>query len=140
MSRLAILFLRTSLVFFLIGMTIGTVGLGDPTWMTRERVVAHTHLLLVGWLLNTVIGVAWWMFPRIPGTVAGPAWVVAGWATLNGGLALRVTTDLFFGGTPDAPPVVRWTSAVLQLLGAALLAVALWRRVRLPQQRPRSSP
>ena len=132
MTPTAILFLRTAIVMFVIGMGIGAIGLAEPSWMTHERSVSHTHLLLVGWLLNTVFGVAWWMFPRIPGTVARARWVVAGWALLNGGLLLRVGLDLFFGGTIDAPAAVRWLSASLQLGGALLLAVLIWRRVREP--------
>ncbi|MBM3139000.1 MAG: cbb3-type cytochrome c oxidase subunit I [Chloroflexi bacterium] len=140
MNRVAIVFLQTALVFFVAGMVVGAVGLGAPAWMTHERSVAHAHLLLVGWLMNTVIGVAWWMFPRIPGTVAGPAWVLTGWGMLNGGLLLRVGLDLFGGdgGMAAAPPALRWSSALLQLGGALLLAAAIARRVRPPSQRPRT--
>jgi hypothetical protein len=66
-------FLRTSLLMLVAGIGIGAAGLAEPAWMTHERSVSHTHLLLVGWLINMVIGVAWWMFPRAPGTVAPPA-------------------------------------------------------------------
>ncbi len=136
MSGLAILFLRTGLAFFVAGMVIGAIGLAEPSRLTHGRRVSHTHLLLVGWLLNTVIGVAWWMFPRLPGTVAAPRFVLAGWAALNGGLLLRAVTDLAFGGMIGAPIPVRWGSAALQLGGAVLLAALLWRRVRPPARRP----
>lgn len=139
MNAPAILFLRTALAMFVAGMAIGAVGLVDVGWMTHSRIVAHTHLLLVGWLLNTVFGVAWWMFPRIPGTVARAGWVIAGWAALNGGLLLRVGVDLTGERFAEAPLAVRAASAALQFGGAALLAALVWRRVRPPSTRPRSA-
>ena len=137
MTPVSILFLRTGLLMLVGGMAIGAAGLIEPSWMTHERAVTHTHLLLVGWLLNTVIGVAWWMFPRLPGTVAPSRLVVAGWAALNAGLLLRAGVDLSAGGMPQAPVLLRWISAVLQTGGIALLAALLWRRVRAPSARPR---
>ncbi len=94
MPLVARVFLRTALLMLVAGIGIGAAGLAEPAWMTHERSVTHTHLLLVGWLINMVIGVAWWMFPRLPGTVAPVPWVFAGWAALNGGLLLRVALDL----------------------------------------------
>ena len=137
MPPVSLLFLRTSLIMLVSGIAIGSAGLAEPAWMTPERSVSHTHLLLVGWLINTVLGVAWWMFPRVPGTVAPTAWVVAGWAALNGGLLPRVGVDLLGDGMTTAPAAVRWTSAGLQLAGITLLAAMLWWRVRGPSARPR---
>jgi hypothetical protein len=140
MTPVSILFLRTAILMLVAGIAIGAAGLAEPSWMTHERSVTHTHLLLVGWLLNTVIGVAWWMFPRVPGTVAPARVVVGGWAALNAGLLLRVVVDLFGGGMPDAHASVRWSSAALQTGGIVLLAVLLWRRVRGPSSRQRVQP
>lgn len=137
MPPVSMLFLRTGLVMLVAGVGLGTLGLAQPDWMTPGWRTSHTHLLLVGWLMNTVIGVAWWMFPRIPGTMAPAPVVVAGWAALNGGLLLRVSVELFGDGMMVAPPPVRWTSALLQFGGILLLAALMWRRVRAPSSRPR---
>jgi hypothetical protein len=139
MTRTAMLFLRTALAMLVAGMALGAAGLIDPGWLTGPRRVAHTHLLLVGWLVNTVVGVAWWMFPRLPGTVAPSGVVVAGWAALNGGLLLRAGYDLLGNGAAVAPELLRWAMALSQLGGASVLAWALWRRVRPPSLRPRDS-
>ena len=138
MPPVARLFVRTSLLMLVAGAAIGAVGLAEPSWLTRERSLTHTHLLLVGWLLNFVLGVAWWMFPRIAGTVARAGWPVAGWAMLNAGLLLRAAVDLFGGGMLGAPAPVRWAAAVLQVAGITLMAALLWRRARGPSNRPRS--
>ena len=131
------LFIRTSLLMLLSGIAIGAIGLAEPSWMTHERSVAHTHLLLVGWLINMVVGVAWWMFPRIPGTVAPAPWMVAGWGAMNSGMLLRVAVDVFGDGMTAAPAATRWTSAALQLGGITLVVALLWWRVRAPSSRPR---
>jgi len=135
MPPVARLFVRTSLLMLVAGIGIGAIGLAEPSWLTRERSITHAHLLLVGWLLNFVLGVAWWMFPRIAGTVAHWAWPTAGWAMLNAGLVLRSAVDLFAGGMIGAPAPVRWASALLQVAGIAVMAALLWRRARGPSNR-----
>lgn len=139
MTRTAQLFLRTAVAMLVTGVALGAVGLIDPGWLTGPRRVAHTHVLLVGWLFNTVFGVAWWMFPRVPGTLAPVGIVIAGWAALNGGLLLRTGYDLFGDGAVAAPVAIRWAVATLQLGGTMVLAWALWRRIRPPSLRPRDA-
>src|SRR5579884_895217 len=80
------LFLRTSLIAlalaFLWGAAMASAeALGvaiPPMWP-----VEHAHLAFVGWLVNLVIGIAWWMLPlnrdRFPDTAGRyPRWGAAG--------------------------------------------------------------
>jgi hypothetical protein len=61
-------FIKTSFVFLLLGVLLGgyivvaefVVG----RYPSRLLITAHVHLLLVGFLLMIVMGVATWMFPR----------------------------------------------------------------------------
>jgi hypothetical protein len=89
------------------------------------------HLLTVGWLLQLITGVAFWMFPRHPTRPprgdARPGW--AALVLLNTGLVLRLVGEpwrLGFGG-PSWPVVV---AAVLQLAAITLLLPLLWPRIR----------
>ncbi|MFZ5623916.1 MAG: hypothetical protein ACOY71_05750 [Gemmatimonadota bacterium] len=89
------------------------------------------HLLTVGWLLQLITGVAFWMFPRHPTLPPrGPAW--PGWlgfGLLNLGLLIRVLAEpwrLGFGG-PAWPLAI---SAMLQFAAVLLLVGLLWPRVR----------
>jgi hypothetical protein len=89
------------------------------------------HLFTVGWLLQLISGVAFWMFPRHP--TAPPrgderlGW--GGFALLNAGLALRLGGEawrLGWGG-PSWPLEL---AALLQLVAVALLVLLLWPRIR----------
>src|ERR1043166_3143568 len=61
-------YVKTSLVFLIFGLVLGgyivvapfVVGVYPP----RLFITAHVHLLLVGFMLMIVMGVATWMFPR----------------------------------------------------------------------------
>jgi len=89
------------------------------------------HLLTVGWLLQVMVGVAFWMFPRHPiqpprGS-SGLGWT--GFGLLNTGLACRLVGEswyLGFGG-PRWPLML---AAVLQFAGVVAVVGLLWPRVR----------
>ena len=128
------------------GIGLGSVlqlrkALGLAAW-PYAAITLHTHLLTVGFLLNMVMGVAHWMFPRLPGaTAAGAARDPLAWAnlaTLNLGLVLRVPGELGYGEAWARRVLL--VSAVLQALGAALFLLAIWKRVRFPQALPSRRP
>jgi membrane associated rhomboid family serine protease len=61
-------FLKTAIIFLVIGLLLGL-------WMMVERelgghvsgpyaVSAHTHAILVGFVMMMILGVALWLFPR----------------------------------------------------------------------------
>jgi hypothetical protein len=93
--------------------------------------LAAIHLLTVGWLLQLIIGVAFWMFPRHP-TSPPRGDVRYGWwafGLLNAGLLLRLGGEpwrLGFGG-PAWPLVM---AGGLQLSGVASALALLWPRIR----------
>lgn len=124
-------FLATAAAFLLTGVALGFVMLVRrdllAEWPTRDVVSAHTHLILVGAMLEMIVGTAWWLFPR-PGRrdPAAPAWAAeAAWWLLTLGTALRAGAE--------ATGVRGWLSVVGglgQLLGIAAAVLALSRRVR----------
>ncbi|HXG43571.1 MAG TPA: hypothetical protein VNJ71_02320 [Gemmatimonadales bacterium] len=88
------------------------------------------HLFTVGWLLQLIAGVAYWMFPRHPThPPRGPEW--PGWLAyglLNSGLAFRAWGEPWRAvGGPGWPLVL---SSVLQFGGAVALAALLWPRIQ----------
>lgn len=89
------------------------------------------HLLTVGWLLQIITGVAFWMFPRHPTTPprGDPRYGWTAFGLINLGLLFRLAGEswrLGFAG-PRWPLVV---SAVLQGLGIVAAISLLWPRVR----------
>jgi hypothetical protein len=138
--------IRAALAYLVAGMAMGSwmlivqarrgYGPGDP-WP-----VLHTHLLLVGFLLLVIFGVAFWMFPKIGGGRPGRE---AGWMAfwlLNAGLLLRVLAEPLAdrGRGAAAWDVLLGISAVLPALAALAFAVAIWPRVRGVMATPRRPP
>jgi hypothetical protein len=89
------------------------------------------HLLTVGWLLQLISGVAFWMFPRHPTAPprgdARPGWIAL--VLLNTGLALRLGGEAWrLGGHGPGWPLM--AAALLQLAAVGLLVRLLWPRIR----------
>jgi hypothetical protein len=89
------------------------------------------HLLTVGWLLQVIAGVAFWMFPRHPTAPprgdARPGWTAL--ALLNAGLLLRLVAEPWHYAIGGALWPLR-LSALLQLVAVSLIAGMLWPRIR----------
>ncbi len=138
MHPLVRLYLKTAFVFLGLGLVAGLWIEGELVfrgrWLSHGMVVAHTHLLLVGFLLLLVLGVALWMFPRLArGQPVGPSprLVAVGWALLAVGTAARALTEFFdLWLTADGWRWVRFAGAALQLTGILVGVAMLWRRVR----------
>ena len=135
-------FIRLALISLLLG-----VGTGALVQMRRALdlrpwpyaiVSIHVHLLTVGFLLNMVMGVAHWMFPRLPGaTAVGAARDPLAWAnlvSLNIGLLLRVVSEPWIGSA--WANALQLASAALQVAGVLFFLLAIWRRVRFPKVHP----
>jgi hypothetical protein len=102
MPRLAAWIVRAALLYWLLGMTLGALLLwqkavpGNPwLWATLP---AHIEFLLVGWLGQVALGVAYWILPRFAGGARGPVWPVAtAWALLNLGIWLTALAGTHAG-------------------------------------------
>jgi cbb3-type cytochrome oxidase subunit 1 len=132
-------YIKTSFVFLLIGLALGgyiiisefVVGIHPPPLF----ITAHVHLLLVGFVLMLIIGVATWMFPR-PARDDGryrPELTEAVYWIMTVSTIARAVAEIGVG---------LWGLAALRLLvavgglgqlaGAAAFVVNMWWRVRMP--------
>ncbi|HEU4828715.1 MAG TPA: hypothetical protein VFT04_05935 [Gemmatimonadales bacterium] len=122
-------FLRLALLHLVAGSILGAWLLGAkggwPTTAPEWFRPAHVEMLLLGWLLNLIMGTAYWILPR---HATGPARgrtgpVVFALVSLNAG----VITAGCFG----------WLVAgrALEATAAAAFALHAWSRVR-PSIRP----
>ena len=68
MTPLVRRYIKTSFVFLLTGLVLGAYIVVAQflldAYPPRLLITAHAHLLLVGFMLMMVMGVATWMFPR----------------------------------------------------------------------------
>ena len=139
MTPLVRRYIKTSFVFLVLGLALGAylivAQFGVGAYPPRLVVTAHLHLLLVGFMLMIVMGVATWMFPRPsredmryrPELTEAVYWVM----TLS--TALRAATEMLLAYT--GRPVLGWLIAVGglgQVAGAMLFVANMWVRVRMP--------
>ncbi len=150
MERLSAWMVRASLCWLLLGAVVGGLMLSDrlvPGDWIAWFLPTHAHVLLVGWLLQFVLAVAYWLFPRrrTPERPLGyderSALVVA--AALNVGLLVRTVAEPLgrAGSGGDGLPWALALSALLQVAAIAYFVGQLWPRSG-PKSRvnPRSSP
>jgi heme/copper-type cytochrome/quinol oxidase subunit 1 len=132
-------YVKTSFVFLTLGLLLGGwIIVGEfvlGTYPPRLLVTAHVHLLLVGFMLMIVMGVATWMFPRPsredtryrPELAEAVYWVMA----LS--TALRAAAELLLAYTGAL--ALGWLIAaggLGQVAGALLFVGNMWSRVRMP--------
>jgi heme/copper-type cytochrome/quinol oxidase subunit 1 len=132
-------YIKTSFVFLLAGLLLGAhIVIAQfilDTYPSRLLVTAHAHLLLVGFMLMMVMGVATWMFPRParddtryrPELAEAVYWVMTVATALRAGAEIAVALAGLLG--------LRWVIAVGgvgQLAGTALFVLNMWWRVRMP--------
>jgi cbb3-type cytochrome oxidase subunit 1 len=130
-------FLKTAIGFLLVGVALGfymltrreLAGAWPTPWWTR----AHTHAILVGFVMMMIAGVALWMFPRPakddarfdPRLAEGAYWF------LTLGTAARLAGELLRPMT--AATGIKWMIVAgggAQALGLALFFWTMWTRIR----------
>jgi cbb3-type cytochrome oxidase subunit 1 len=136
-------YVKTSFAFLLAGLVLGAYTIVGQfvfgVYPPRPYVTAHAHLLLVGFMLMIVIGVATWMFPRPARDDARyrPALAEAVYWIMTTSTALRAACEITAGLVPA--PTLRFGIALGglgQFAGAVLFVVNMWTRIRMPQVPP----
>jgi len=132
-------YIKTSFAFLLAGLLLGAYILVAQfvldAYPSRLLITAHAHLLLVGFMLMMVMGVATWMFPRParddpryrPELAEAVYWVMTIATAIRAGAEITVALAGALG--------LRWLIALGglgQLAGTALFVLNMWRRVRMP--------
>lgn len=132
-------FIKTALTYFLLGIGMGAFLLMNKAWPRLEIpyvfITLHNHILTVGFILMMIMGVAYWMFPRLPFTTAEAmasdplAW--ASYYLLNIGLLLRIIFEPL--ETHRFAKALLLISGVTQFLGILMFIIAIWKRVYFPR-------
>ena len=137
MSPLVRRFLKTAILFLLFGLGLGVYMLVrrelDGAWSSPWWISAHTHALLVGFVMMMILGVALWMFPRpASGDLRfDPRLAEAAYWLLTVGTAARVGGELM--RPTHGAAGIRWMIIVggaAQALGIAFFFWTMWSRIR----------
>lgn len=128
MPRLSLWFVRASLVYLLLGFTFGALMLAEkgisffpPVW---NLLPIHIEFLLLGWLVQLAMGVAFWIVPRfgvgLPRGNEMLIWVA--FVCVNSGILLAAL-QLWF-------PLGLLAGRVLEVVGVVIYVICTWRRVK----------
>lgn len=129
MPRLTVWFLRTALIDLLLGFTFGALllihkGMLWFPWAWRFLPL-HVDLLLLGWMGQLAMGVAFWILPRF-GTRRGVVWLAwVAWGSLNAGILL-----LFVAAGTAAGAWLWFAARTLEAVGVVAFAAHAWPRVK----------
>ena len=127
-------FIRASLVYLGLGFTLGAVLLFNKAVPLAPGVArllpVHIEFLLVGWVIQLVMGVAIWIFPRfgVPQSAYGSevaAWIA--FALVNAGVWLAAVGGLLRGNPGD---VLLQIGRLAEVAAAIVFAMNIWARVR----------
>jgi hypothetical protein len=136
-SPLSRRFLFTAALFLVSGLALGFWMLVRRellgVWPAPHLVSAHAHLVLVGTVMETILGVAIWLFPRpAQGDLRHRPWLAElAWWLITAGTLLRAVTEASRAWS-DAMPL-RWAVVIgggFQLLGLAAGVTYLRPRIR----------
>jgi heme/copper-type cytochrome/quinol oxidase subunit 1 len=130
-------YIKTAIAFLLAGLAIGGwMVVRRELWLrvpTPYEVSAHTHAILVGFVMMMILGVALWLFPRPKSDdvrYRPLAAEVAYWL-LTLGTAVRVVAELSRPATTAL--WLRWLvvlASTAQVAGIALFFHTMWSRIR----------
>lgn len=130
-------YIKTAVVFLISGVLIGVWLLVRRelygAYATPFETSAHTHALLVGFVMEMILGVALWLFPRPErGDMRYKPWMaeLAYWL-LTIGTAVRVVAELI---RPTVSFIgLRWlivVCGIAQAVALVLFFYTMWPRIR----------
>ena len=138
MTPLVRLYVKTAFAFLILGLLLGGYVTIEVNLLGRAvpwpLITAHTHLVLVGFMLMLVFGVATWMFPRPPRDDARYrpwlAWLVYWLLTVS--TAVRALGELAAALAGGRGSPLAALGGLGQLAAAIVFVLNMWSRVRMP--------
>ncbi len=138
MPRITRCFIKSSLAFFIIALSLAVIQAINATWeistWLNSFAPVYYHLFMVGWVTQLIFGVVIWMFPKYsiekPRGNENLAW--ATFWLLNVGLILRLFGEPLIFIYPKSVlfGFILVLSAFLQWLAGLLFVINTWGRVK----------
>jgi hypothetical protein len=130
MPRLSVWFVRFSFIYLFLGFTLGGLilankGLSFAPWVWN-LLPAHMEFLLLGWMVQLAMGVAYWILPRLRSNLprGNVNFIWSSFALLNMGIAIVAIQPLVS---------VTWlvpTGRIAEAVSVSLFVLASWQRVK----------
>ena len=121
-------FVRASLAWLALGITLGLAMAAHPAWIIYRP--AHVHMNLVGFVSMMIFGVAYHVMPRFSGhQLASRTLPESHWWISNAGLAGMVIGFLLQPHASRHGMACLVIGGVLETVGAYLFVYNIWRTV-----------
>jgi hypothetical protein len=131
MPLLSVFFIRTALIYLSLGFTFGGLMLFNKGITVMPAVwsllPAHIEFLLIGWTIQLILGVAFWILPRFSrGPTRGKeeiAWL--SYFLINAGIWMDILSPLF-----HELPWLPFLGRLFEVGAAVTFAGYAWGRVK----------
>ncbi|MCC6771632.1 MAG: cbb3-type cytochrome c oxidase subunit I [Gemmatimonadaceae bacterium] len=130
-------YIKTAITFLAVGLAIGFAAMVRRefwgTWPSPYEISAHTHAILVGFVMMMIQGVALWLFPRPDKEDRryDPRRAELAWWCMTVGTALRLAGELGRAWFDVAGlPLAIVAAGALQVAGIGVFFHTMWSRVR----------
>ena len=130
MPRLSVYFVRASLVYLALGLTVGGLLLANKGVLFLPSIwallPAHIEFSFVGWMIQLALGIAFWILPRFP------THPIRGKEQLSWFTFFLLNLGIWFVVLQSAVEAEWLTLAgrVLEQLGVGLFVVGNWLRIK----------
>ena len=130
-------YIKTAIVFLAVGIALGGWMLVNRELHGRQpteyETSAHTHLIFVGFVMEMILGVALWLFPRPhkDDTRYSPRLVDIAYWLVTVGTVIRAAGEL--ARANEDGMALRWLivcSGLAQIGGLGLFFYTMWSRIR----------
>lgn len=130
MPRLSVYYVRASLIYLMLGLTVGALLLANKGLPFLPMVWAllplHIEFSFVGWMVQLALGIAFWILPRfsvqpIRGN-EGLSW--SAFFLLNLGIGLVVLQNII------GADWIATAGRLCEMSSVVLFAVGNWRRIK----------
>jgi hypothetical protein len=128
MPTLSVWFIRTAMVYLVIGFSLGGLILIEKAlpllpWAWNFLPV-HIEFLVLGFVIQLTMGVAFWIFPRLMTITdrGNETLMVICYVLLNSGMALSAISAFGFS-------LLILPSRLLELAGVISFVLHIWRRI-----------
>ena len=121
-------FLKASLAWLGLGVTLGVAMAAHPAWTVYRP--AHVHMVALGFVTMMIFGVAYHVIPRFSGhPLYGRRAAAWHFGASNVGLALMVLGFVLRADGARVGTSLLATGGVLSALGAYTFVVLIWRTI-----------